>query len=487
MSDHSSSSTTGTTNDSKSTTEESNVWITLGGLALGVGGFVIFKGLQHLYQKHQAKETEWIEKWSTNNNKDNDDKEDEEEVSTKCIYLDYNGTTPIYKDVLQVMWPYLTDHFGNPSSSHAYGKIPRQAVDYARVQILQALLQSNEPIESIWFTGCGTESDNLAIQLALQSSGHVANKHIVTSNVEHPAIEAYLKHLENVDKTISVTYVPVQSDGRVLADDVIAALQENTVLVTIMLANNESGAIQPIAEIATECRNRGILIHTDAAQAAGKRSCAIGDLGYPDMISIVGHKLGAPKGIAALYVRPGCLEENGRDIPHSHGILLIGGGQEFGRRGGTENTPYIVGLGHAAQMAQANLDVNSIFMEVMRSRLWKNLQEQLGSDKVRDNGPTDPQWRLCNTLSVGIKDVHSGTLLAEIGHLVAASAGATCHSAGTVSSVLLAMNVPMEFARGTLRLSVGPKTTAQEVDRAATIIADAVKRQWESMLETTSQ
>jgi cysteine desulfurase len=485
MSDNSSSVATNST----TTTEETNVWITLGGLALGVGGFVIFKGLQHLYVKHKAAETEWIEKWSTNNKNGADDKNNnEEEIPTKCIYLDYNGTTPIYKDVLQAMWPYLTEHFGNPSSSHAYGKIPRQAVDYARAQILQTLLQSNEPIESIWFTGCGTESDNLAIQLALQSSGHVTHKHIVTCNVEHPAIEAYLQHLEEVEKTtISVTYVPVQSDGRVLADDVIAAMQENTVLVTIMLANNESGAIQPIAEIATECRKRGILIHTDAAQAAGKRSCAIAELGYPDMISLVGHKLGAPKGIAALYVRPGCLEENGRKMPHSHGILLIGGGQEFGRRGGTENTPYIVGMGHAAQMAHNNLEVNAIHMEFMRARLWKRLQDQLGSENVRDNGPDDPQWRLCNTLSVGIKDVHSGTLLADIGHLVAASAGATCHSAGAVSSVLMAMNVPMEFARGTLRLSVGPRTTPQDIDRAATIIADAVRRQWESKLETTPQ
>ncbi len=453
-------------------TEEHSLWVTLGGLALGVGGFLIVQGIQHLYRTQKNQEKEWIQKWSTS-------VVDKEESPPKCIYLDYNGTTPIYKDVLQAMWPYLTEHFGNPSSSHAYGQAPRQAIDYARAQILKTLLQSNEPIDSIWFTGCGTESDNLAIQLGIDSTGHIVKKHIVTCNVEHPAIEGYLKHLEAIGK-IEVTYVPVQTDGRVLAEDILAAIQENTILVTVMLANNESGAMQPIQDIATECRKRGILFHTDAAQAAGKASCAIADLGYPDMISIVGHKLGAPKGIAALYIRPGCLEEHDRKMPHSYGVLLIGGGQEFGRRGGTENTPYIVGLGYAAQKAQSNLGQNAQHMEALRSRLLKNLQDLLGFEQVRANGPEDPRWRLCNTLSVGIKDVHSGDLLNDISHLVAASAGATCHSAGAVSSVLKAMDVPMEFARGTLRLSVGPKTTVEEVDQAALIIADAAKRQWES-------
>lgn len=218
-------------------------------------------------------------------------------------------------------------------------------------------------------------------------------------------------------------------------------------------------------------------MHTDAAQAAGKVSCALDDLGQPDMVTLVGHKLGAPKGIAALYVRPGCLEEHGRKILHSHGVMLIGGGQEHGRRGGTENTPYIVGFGYACQKAQKNLLSNARHMESMRGRLCKKLVERLGAEDVRVNGPSDPSLRLPNTLSVGLKGVHSGELLNEIGGSVAASAGATCHSAGAVSSVLRAMNVPMEYARGTLRLSVGPKTTPEEVDKAAKIIASAAKRQ----------
>ena len=235
-----------------------------------------------------------------------------------------------------------------------------------------------------------------------------------------------------------------------------------------------------------ECRRRGVLFHTDAAQAAGKTSCALSDLGHPDMITIVGHKMGAPKGIAALYVRPGCLEEKGRVMPQSSqcgGVMLIGGGQEFGRRGGTENTPYIVALGYAAYKAQEQLVRNVAHMEDLRSRLLKRLQDQLGGEEnVRANGPKDPTLRLCNTLSVGIKNVHSGQLLSTIGHLVAASAGAACHSSEGVSAVLQAMNVPMEFARGTLRLSVGPKVTTQEIDRAAWIIAETVKLQWSGEL-----
>ncbi|CAJ1951778.1 unnamed protein product [Cylindrotheca closterium] len=409
--------------------------------------------------------------------KSNDEGEEEEEE--ECIYLDYNGTTPIYKEVLEAMMPYLTTHFGNPSSSHKFGQAPRNAIELARTQILQ-LLGSTEPSNSIWFTGCGTESDNLAIQLALQSSSHTKNKHIVSSNVEHPAVDLYLKYLEK-EGIASVTYVPVANDGRVNPQDMVDALQENTILVTLMLANNESGALQPIKAVAQECRKRGILMHTDAAQAAGKVSCELADLGFPDMITIVGHKLGAPKGIAALYVRPGCLEEHKRTIRHiDHGIMLIGGGQEFGRRGGTENTPYMVGLGFASQHAHQHLAHNAAHMEAMRSRLLRNLTERLGTgDRLLVNGPKNAHWRLPNTLSIGFKNVHSGILLAGIGNLVAASAGAACHSSGGgVSSILTAMQIPMEYAQGTLRLSLGPNTRASEIDKASRIIADAVEQQW---------
>ena len=396
----------------------------------------------------------------------------------------------------------LQEHYGNPSSSHRMGNEPRKAIDESRRTILTTLLgcsASDKTLDesSIWMCGCGTEADNLAIQLALQSdirhnSGgtsrggsstkYTGNKpHIVTTNVEHPAVELYLKYLEEELHAVDVTYVPVDEEGRVSARDVLDAVTDDTILVTVMLANNESGSLQPVREIANGCRDRGVLMHTDAAQAAGKVSIHLEDIGNPDMISIVGHKIGAPKGVAALYVRPSCLfeEENGRKLSHNHGIMLIGGGQEFGRRGGTENTPYIVGLGKAAELAEKNLDCNARHMEKMRSRLLSNLKTKLGGDaKIRVNGPSDPSKRLPNTLSVGFDSVHSGALLSTLSQVVAASAGATCHGTGSVSSVLMAMKVPLNYARGTLRLSLGPGTSVADVDEASEIIADAVKDQW---------
>jgi len=425
--------------------------------------------------------------------------------NNKSYYLDFNGTTPVYPEVFDAMTPYLKEHFGNPSSSHLFGTAPRNAIQNARKQILTRLLgcsrtSGNKPpldLSAVWFTGCGTESDNMAIRLALLSSpsgsnGDASTKHIVTCNVEHPAIENYLRHLEHDDKNntgdesdrvgVSVTRVPVDTEGRVSAKDVVDAITPDTVLVTLMLANNESGALQPVKEVAEECRRRGILFHTDAAQAAGKVSTRLDDMGDPDMVTIVGHKIGAPKGIAALYVRPGCLDENGRSFETNSEIcssaLLIGGGQESGRRGGTENTPYIVGLGKAAEMAEANLERNAAHMEGLRSRLLENLERALGGSRVRVNGPRDPTKRLPNTLSVGLDGVASSTLLSSVGHVVAASAGAACHSTGgSISSVLVAMKVPESFARGTLRLSVGPTTTVQDIDEASEIIAKAALAQ----------
>lgn len=409
---------------------------------------------------------------------------DEESANdtSRCIYLDYNGTTPVYPQILQAMLPYLTTQFGNPSSGHLFHRQPRQAVDRARKQLLTLLGQPEADLSSIWFTSCGTESDNLAIQLALQSSSKLISTrfgahtlpHIVSCNVEHPAISGYLDALVE-EKVCEVTYVPVQSDGMVSADAMIAAIQPQTILMTLMLANNESGALQPVQKVAQHCSKANILFHTDAAQAVGKVSVDLDDLGHPDMISIVGHKMGAPKGIACLYVRPGCCEQHGRAL-HNRGILLIGGGQEHGRRGGTENVPYIVGFGEAASLATKDWKSNSIKMEGLRTRLLFNLENWLGKDMVRTNGPSNPAHRLPNTLSVGLKGIHSGALLAAIGDQVAASAGATCHSASGVSSVLKAMGVPETFARGTLRLSLGTHTTEQEVDKASAIIVAQARK-----------
>lgn len=237
-----------------------------------------------------------------------------------------------------------------------------------------------------------------------------------------------------------------------------------------MLANNESGALQPVREVAVYCRLHGILCFTDAAQAAGKVSVRLPEIGGPDMVTIVGHKLGAPKGIACLYVRPGILDKASP--------LLHGGGQEFGWRGGTENVPYIVGLGVAAARAAAKLRRNQQQLETLRTRLLQRLNnDSLGDGSMVVHGPQDKSQRLPNTLSVGFQGIQSGALLQSLRRQVAASAGATCHAAGPISAVLRAMHIPDNIARGTVRLSLGPSTTADEVDRAAELLLRAVERQ----------
>ena len=429
-----------------------------------------------------------------------------------AIYLDYNGTTPIYPPVLEAMLPYFTHHFGNPSSSHYFGQEPKRAVKKARQSLLSLIQyyshcgreeQFSIAEKSIVFTGCGTESNNLAIRLALLSSEGKADEngvlHVISTNIEHPAISQCLNsYLADGTPTpkIEVTYVAVNEEGIVSADDIMKEIRANTALITVMTANNEVGSIQPVFDLAKLCRERQVLFHTDAAQAVGKidlRGLADPTHGA-DMVTIVGHKFGAPKGIAALYVRPNVFTENGRKNPMDGGsVLLMGGGQEGGRRGGTENVPYIVGIGRAATMLLENRqgiecwEYNSRHMESMRERLLLNITRNLEKNGlsesaiVRTNGPANSKQRLPNTLSIGIKGVRSGELLANIGSLVACSAGSACHSSScqtqSYSSVLKAMNVPLEYAIGTLRLSVGPDTTEEDVDFAADVIVKEAKRQ----------
>ncbi|KAL3765927.1 hypothetical protein ACHAW5_003895 [Stephanodiscus triporus] len=436
----------------------------------------------------------------------------------KCVYLDFNATTPIYPPVLEAMLPFLTEHYGNPSSSHYFGQEPKRAVDKARRSLLRVIkpsLEDGSDASSIVFTGCGTESNNLAIRLSLLSSLHKADMngllHVISTNVEHPAITQCLNSYSAqggwLTPKILVTYVPVDDDGLVSIDDVIHAFRPNTVLVTVMTANSEVGSIQPVFGIAKECRKREVIFHTDAAQAVGKmdlRELANSSIGA-DMVTLVGHMFGAPKGIAALYIRPGVFNESGRKDPQNDGsVLLLGGGQESGRRGGTtENVPYIVGMGRAAEMlfekkhGLVGWQYNVQHMEAMRKRLLINIARVLDVEYckfllnyieepgdeciVRQNGPADPAQRLPNTLSIGIKGIRSGELLANIGNLVGCSAGSACHSSYSetmsYSSILKAMNVPPEHAVGTLRLSVGPDTTEKDVDFAAEVIIKEAKRQ----------
>jgi cysteine desulfurase len=374
------------------------------------------------------------------------------------IYLDYNATTPIAREVADAMEPYLYEHFGNPSSSHPYGLKARQSVETARTQV--AALLGCRPAEVV-FTSGGTESNNYAIKgvaLAYRERG----KHIITSAVEHPAVTEVCDWLE--DQSFRITVLPVDEHGLVDPADLERDIRPDTVLVTVMHANNEVGTIQPIADLAEIAHRHGALVHTDAAQSAGKIPVNVDALGA-DLLSIAGHKLYAPKGVGALYVR------NGVQLAR----LMHGAGQEGGCRPGTENVLEIVGLGQACEVALRDLEKNMAHFQGMRDRLYEGLLGILGETTVRLNG--HPHKRLPNTLDLSFYGVQANVLLAEIGEDVAASAGAACHADSVdISGVLKAMQVPVEWAKGTIRLSVGRGTTAEDVDRAAGIVAEAVRR-----------
>ncbi len=370
------------------------------------------------------------------------------------IYLDYNGTTPHDPEVIAAMRPYLETEFGNPSSGHYYGIAPRQAVETARAQA--AGLLGCRP-EEILFTSGGTESNNHAIK-SIARGMKTRGNHIITSAIEHPAVLNVCRYLET--EGVETTYLPVDADGRVGIADLEAAIRPGTILVSIMHANNETGVIQPVADIARIARRRNILMHTDAAQSAGKIEVDVNALEV-DLLSLAGHKLYAPKGVGALYVRGGLMLE-----PFCHGA-----GQESGRRAGTENVLEITGLGKACEIARRDLNVNAHRMRRLRDRLFAGIKENVSS--VRLNG--HPENRLPNTLSLSFYGLDANRILEEIGLDVAASAGAACHADSVeISHVLTAMCIDNQWARGTVRFSVGKMTTEAEIDRAIEVVAGAV-------------
>ena len=377
-------------------------------------------------------------------------------MADRPIYLDYNATTPVDPEVAEAMLPYLLEHFGNPSSSHAYGTTARAAVETARRQV--AALLGARP-EEVVFTSGGTEGSTTVVHgVARQMRGK--GRHVVTSAVEHPAVLEPCAALEA--EGFRVTRVGVDAEGRVDPREVADAITPETVLVSVMHANNEVGTIQPIAEIAQLAHERGVLVHTDAAQSAGKVPVDVVALGV-DFLTLAGHKLHAPKGVGALWIRAGV------ELPR----LLHGASHEGGRRAGTENVLEIVGLGKACEVAVRRLAEDARRSEELRERLFEGL-----SGEVPDLRRNSPRERcLPNTLSVGFRGVEAGTLLAEIGDRVAASAGAACHAAGVdVSTVLTAMKVPLEYAMGTVRFSVGRGTTQAQVDEAVRVVGEAVRR-----------
>jgi cysteine desulfurase len=377
------------------------------------------------------------------------------------IYLDYNATTPVDPAVTDAMLPFLREEYGNPSSTHELGRRAHDAVETARRQTADLIGASPEEIV---FTGGGTEASNHAIKGAVFAAARgfwgrwFRGGHVIISAIEHPATAQPCSFLCRLG--CKQTVLPVDRHGLVDPDDVGRAIGRGTTLVSIMHANNEVGTIQPIREISTICKRRGVLLHTDAAQSLGKVKVDVNELGV-DMLTLAGHKLYAPKGIGMLYVRQGVKLE-----PFIHGA-----GHEGGRRAGTENVPYIVGLGQACELAREKLPKATPALTALRDRLWMKLQNALG-DRVVRNG--HPEKCLPNTLNVSFLGEVGADLLAKVPG-IAASTGSACHEGKVAQSpVLCAMRVPIEVGQGAVRLTVGRYTTESEVDEAAELLIKAV-------------
>ena len=370
----------------------------------------------------------------------------------KHIYLDYNASSPIAPQVREAMLPYLSEHYGNPSSTHWAGVPAAEAVAHARGQL--AALLGCSPGEVV-FTSGGTEANNTALKGVVEAAGK-KRPHVITSAVEHPAIIEPCRYLER--HGVDVTYLPVDGAGLVDPGDVAAAIRPETVLVSVMHANNEVGSIQLIAEIAGVTREAGVLLHSDAAQSIGKIPTNVEELGV-DLLSAAAHKFYGPKGVGALYVRADTPLE-----PFMHGA-----GHESGRRAGTENVLLDVGLGAAAELA-ADLSWTASVRE-LRDWLWLQLQDSW-ADLVVLNG--HPAERLPNTLNVSFLARDGREILAAMPE-VAASTGSACHSGGTEPSpVLAAMGVPREVGAGAIRLSLGRMTTKSEIEALLERLSEVV-------------
>jgi cysteine desulfurase len=372
-------------------------------------------------------------------------------VEVQKIYLDFNASTPIASEVAEAMKPFLSQHFGNPSSQHWAGIPAKEAVERARQQVAE-LLQCS-PSEIV-FTSGGSESNNHAIKgvfFTLREKGN----HIITTQIEHPAVINPCRFLEKLGA--EVTYVPVDHYGSVDPQDIQRAITPRTILITVMHANNEVGTIQPIEKISEIAKERGIILHTDAAQSVGKIATRVDHLRI-DLLSIAGHKLYAPKGIGALYIRKGTPIEP----------LIHGAGHESGRRAGTENVLLIVGLGKACEVANRYVGDNK--MCSMRDRFWKLLQDNFGKAVVLNGHPLN---RLPNTLNVSFVGKAGGEILSRLAG-VAASTGAACHSGSVeLSPVLKAMGISPEAGMGAIRFSIGRTTTLEEIDAVVRLLNNA--------------
>lgn len=374
------------------------------------------------------------------------------------IYLDYNATTPVDPRVTETALAYLTNHFGNPSSDHAYGDAPRSALTTARSHV--AALVGARPHE-VAFTGSGSEANLLAIRGTVLTAS-TSRPHVIVQATEHPSV------LETVDALsrhhgVRVTVLPVDRDGRVDPDALGSAMSRDTVLVSIMAANNETGAIQPVAVLADVAHRHGALFHCDAAQAAGKIPLSVDELGV-DLLTLVGHKMYAPKGIGALYAREGLDLEP----------VVYGGGQERGLRAGTENVTSAVAMGAAAQLAATDLTESAPNrVRTLRDALHEKLDRALPG-RIHLNGPVHD--RLPNTLNISVSGMVGNELLAGVPQ-IAASTGSACHSGRhTPSPALTAMGFDADRALAAVRLSLGRWSSPEDVDATATALAEAVVR-----------
>ncbi|MGD2029373.1 MAG: cysteine desulfurase NifS [Desulfobacterales bacterium] len=362
----------------------------------------------------------------------------------KTIYVDNNATTRVAPEVREVMLPYLDEFYGNPSSMHSFGGNVAHKIEEARAKVASLI---NASPDEIVFTSCGTESDNTAIHAAISSMPD--KKHIITSRVEHPAIKNLFEHLSK--KGYRVTFIPVDRKGILDLDYLYNSLTDDTAIVSIMWANNETGMLFPVEEVSEVIKKKGIVFHTDAVQAVGKMPIDVGNSEI-DMLSISGHKIYAPKGIGALYVRKGT-----RFSP-----FLIGGHQESGRRGGTENVAYIIGLGKASELAANHMDEMTNHVGKLRDKLEDGLLKRIPNAMI--NG--DTKNRLLNTTSMSFEYVEGESILLMMNELgICASSGSACTSGSLEPShVLRAMGVPFTAAHGSIRFSLGIYNTEEEID-----------------------
>lgn len=375
----------------------------------------------------------------------------------QVIYLDNAATTPLKKEVLDAMMPYLTEHYGNPSSIYTIGQTAKSAIENARCQVASAIGAS---AKEIFFTGCGSESDNWAIK-GIAKAKEKKGKHIISTVIEHHAV---LHTLESLEKQgFEVTYLPVDEFGLVSVEDVEKAIRPDTVLITVMMANNEVGTIEPIAEIGKLAKEHGITFHTDAVQAVGSIPVDVNALNV-DLLSISAHKFGGPKGIGVLYVRNGVRPE----------VFLHGGAQERSRRAGTENVASIVGMGKAITLATENLPEKMKKITALRDELIKEIKARIPHIKLNGH----PEMRLPGNVNFSFQFIEGESLLLMLDlNGISASSGSACTSGSLdPSHVLLALGLPHEIAHGSLRLSIGEQNTKEEIDAVLDKLPAIVER-----------